>query len=426
MAAAGKPAAVSPNAPTGKTGWSRRNFAPVLFLEIEGKDASDLLRLCFKFSHKETMSKPAETTWEFRNDNRKLLDDPRLFPNRRWRFRFGFFDDMSPIIEGSIKEVAPEYADKRTVKIVLSDGSAGLGSTSSQKNWGTITSSDIAKQIARKHGLKAIVEESKDKPKKAFIQPGSVNDLQYLRDLAAMIDFELFVAGSPPVLYYRKKPYDAPPHRELIYYDDPTQFYYVKNFKPKIDTKGSQGASGASGTDKGKGAGKDAKNKDTGKDPALSKKVVSIVGDDGGATTIPASRQNDKGITKPSPGGGGGGIAAAARSQQLDKVNEATSDHPLTPSIERGKMYLWSGIEKQLSGRWYCHEVSHEISGTGASTKATWKRNSQGAGGPGDKDAKNKNKKDAKDAGKGAPAVSVIGDTGSATYLPAGATKGSK
>lgn len=427
--APGPTKATAPNAKAGKGGWSRRNYAPVLYLFIEGKDASDLLKYCTKFTYKRSQDKAAETTFEFRNDNRKLLDDPRLFPNRKWQFRFGFYDDMSPIHSGVIRAVAPEYADKRTVKITVVDATAIVGANSSQKNWGTITSTEIARAIAKKHNLGFSGDDSKDKPKKAFIQPGNTNDIQYLRDLAAEIAFEVFVAGTPQVLYYRKKPYDAAPRATLTYYDDPTEFSYVKNFKPKIDMKGVSGASGVSGATTGPGGAAGAKKK-AGKEADLAKTVVDINGGTGQATAYvpPPSRDANKGVTKPTPNGGGsGGLAAAARSQQLDKVNEADSDHPLTAAIEPGNSYEWRGIEKQLNGKWYCNEITCEISGTGASTKATWKRNSSNGKGAGS--GNGANNKDPKKAGGDGPAtvVDVNGGTGQSTaYTKADPPKGKK
>lgn len=407
--------------------WSRRNFAPVLFLWIDGKDASDLLRITTSFSHKMSTSKAAETTFTMRNDKRKLLDDPRTFPNKIWKFRYGFFGDISKITTGILRGLDSKYRDKRIVTFTLYDASLNLSQASSGKTWGNIPSSEVARRIAKAHGLEAVVDESGDKPKRALVQPANVNDMQYLRDLAADIDFEVFVDGSPQRLYYRKKPYDQKPHKVLTYYDDPTDQAYVIGFEPKVKSLGPLKTATAQANT---GSGKDGKSaaSQQGKGAALGG-YVTMDGDSGksavvappkptidiGDASLALAASSTAGIaaplvagvliaaapvsklkaqlTKPVPGGANAtSLAAAARSQQLDKANEASSDHPLTPSIVVGSTCVWAGIEKQINGKWYCHEGTDEISGTGASTKRSWKRNMKGKG---KENAKNQNSKEA-------------------------------
>ena len=160
-------------------GWSRRNFAPTVFLSIEGKTADDLLGKLISFSYKKTLDKAAETTMVFRNDERNLMSDKRFLANTNWSFRYGYFNDLSPIITGTIRNVQPVYADKRTVTVTLLDLSMRLSKSSEGKNWGRVESSTIARKIAAKYDLQAEVDPSKDRPAKDFIQPASVNDLQY-------------------------------------------------------------------------------------------------------------------------------------------------------------------------------------------------------------------------------------------------------
>ncbi len=414
--------------------WSRRNFAPVLFLSIDGQDCSDLLRITTSFNYKATTAKGAETKWVMRNDDRRLLDDPRTFTNKVWKFRFGFFNDLSPIITGIVREVSPVYADKRVVTFTLYDASLNISQGSGAKSWGSITSSEIARRIAKANNMEPVVDESNDRPKKAFVQPASVNDLQYLRDLAAEIDFEVFVDGTPPRLYYRRKPYEQQPHRTLIYYDDPSEFAYVKSFSPKVKNLGPL-STNVSKANSGKGDkkddGKNAKSTQ-GKDAALAG-YVAIDGDSGksshvqgktaidigdqavamlgasaagiagpavGATLLavkPVSQAREA-VTKAAPSGANAtALAASARSQILDQSNEASSDHPLTASLIFGRVYVWAGLEKQINGRWYAEEVTCQISGSGASTSVGWKRNAKGTG---TTKATKQNTQDSKEADK--------------------------
>lgn len=393
---------------SGAVRFSRRNFAPALYLYVDGQPANDLLRQCVSFNYKKAVDKAAETKFVFRNDDRKLLDDPRTFLNVTWRFRFGFFYDMSPIIEAAVREVAPVYEDKRIVTITLYDSSLGLGLQSSAQNWGVKRSSDIARELAAKHGMQFDGTPSEDKPTKAFVQPGNVSDMQFLRDLAAMIDYEVYVDGSPPTLYYKPKDYSQGPAGTLTYYDDPTDTAYVKSFKPKVKGLGpiSSGVASSDG---------DKKTKENhGKDAALANKETPFYqfyvdkhdktqvtrrndqGGPGGAAALAAAAAKNA-LMRGAPSGSDVRLLADAnRRQMLDSCNEASSDHPLTPSITTGSVYEWRGIEKQLAGKWYCTEVTCSITGSSASTSVDWKRNTTGGGGGVDANAKNN--KDSADA----------------------------
>ncbi len=424
--------------------WSRRNFAPVLFLSINGQDASDLLRRTTSFTHKGSTKKMAETTWVMNNFDRKLLSDPRTFPNTRWQFRFGFFNDLSPIITGIIREVKPTYADSCTVTFSLFDVSSLVSQGSGARNWGRIPSSEIAKKIAKANDMEAVVDDSRDIPAKSFIQPANINDLQYLRDLAADIDFEVFVDETPPRLYYRKKPYDQQPQNVLTYFDDHSEFSYVKSFSPKVKSMGPPNT-GVSKANSGKGAAGKKASSSQGKDSALAG-YLSLDGDTGKGTRVPAKTTIDVGdaaaalavgaaagaaggvvgtailaakpvsrsrelVSKMAPSGANvAGLAAAARSQLLDQANEANSDHPLTPSIIWGKLYEWRGLDQQLNGKWYADEVTYTINATSSGTQVTWKRNAKGTG----KDKnKKQNKKDAADSNKpGKTTIVIDGDSG--------------
>lgn len=369
----------------GVAGWSRRNNSPVLMLSINGQPANDLLRITISFSHKRHLGKSAETKFVFRNDSRTLLEDPRLLPNTPWQYRYGFFNDLSPVVLGLIREVAPVYEAKDTVTVTLYDSLLTAATKSSAKNWGLVQSSDIATAIAQKYSFIPAVDPSNDIPKKCWIQPNNINDVRYLRDLAALIDFEVFVLGNPPTLYYRKKQYSAAPVAVLTVRDDPSEYSYVKSFRPKVKSLGPVQA-GVASTDHEKGLGV----KNATDDPSVVIGMPGLSGQNNltGApinqpytyvaptpppksdTSTPAPSQLD---TK--------ALSGIARQQMLDKCNEAHSEHPLTASIIPGCIYTWAGVEKQLSGKWYCVEEDSKITGTTSSTSCQWKRNAMGKGG---------------------------------------------
>lgn len=344
--------------------WSRNNRTPVLYASVRGVEVPEIRGLLTSFKIKFSVQKSAEATLTFRNDDLQLLDDSRFFPNTPWSIRFGFLEDLSPNLAMVVRNFEPKMADARTVTVTLFDGSTAMAQNSSQKNWGAVPSSTVARLIAKKYGLEAEVTDSKDAPKKAIIQPGDVTDIHLLRSLAADIGYEVFVTQAR--LIYRPRPDGEPSERVLIYRDDPTARGYVLSFSPKLKSLGAVTKSGAAAASMDKGKADASKN---------ANEKVQIDGETGG-TSIVAPTQAKEGTTTPAAGNAAG-IAAAARQQMLDKANEASSEHPLTPSLLVGKNYEWRGVGKQLSGKWYLNEVNHEIRGDGSKTTCEWKRNMQ-------------------------------------------------
>jgi len=395
--------------------YSWRNFAPMLYLYIDDKPADDLLAVLTSFSYKASSTKAAETQFVFKNSSRRLMDDRRLYPNVTWKFRFGYFNDMSSIITAVIRNVEPEYNDKQMVTISLFDLSLQLAGKSTGKNWGKLTSSDIARRIARQAGMEAIVEDTKDGGKKDFIQPKSVSDLQFLRDLAADLDYEMYVDGSPPILYFVRKRFDSAPQRKLVYYDNPNEFSYVKEFKPTLKSLGPIQSGAASPTA--------SAATDKSKDPSLGAKVPQFMvvknAETGAAYVVP--KKTDA-ITKAAPSGADTkSLVNAAHSQMLDKANEASSTHPLTPSLRVANIYEWDGVEKQLNGKWYLKEATYTIDGSGHGTTCTWSRNANN--GQAGKNADNKNNKGVGGNPNGKPIIVANAETGSKTVILPGASK---
>lgn len=378
--------------------YSWRNYAPVLFLYVQGKPADDLLGLCTGFSFSKSVNRAAETRFSFVNPTRKLLEDPRLLPNQKWEFRFGFFNDLSPIHTAIIREVAPEYGSTCNVNVTLYDYSLNMSTRSKGKNWGRVKASEIATRIARSYGMQAVVDDPKSMPAKAYVQPSSVSDIQFLRDIAADLDFEVYVEGTPPILFFRKKDYGKAPRRKLIYRDDPTEYAYVKGFFPRVRSLGPA-STGVSSTKGGDGEGDESEDGEDGgsfadallrlvgvdKKPATVKSEpidtweVAVTPSNGGSgaliEVVPASRGGGKPLSVEAASDvNARKLAAVARQQMLDRANEASSSHPLSPSLRCGFTYEWDGLDPQLNGTWYAQEERHEIGPNGSSTNISWKR----------------------------------------------------
>jgi len=401
--------------------WDRKDYAPFVGIHIKGALADDLMGALKSFQHKAETKKASETTLVFRNDRMELASDPRFLANTVWQVRYGFPNRMSPIITGIIRQVEPIYAAERTIKVVLMDHTINLAKSSSSRNWGRISSAEIAEKIGEKHGLRVFAAPSNDIPKKAHIQPGTVNDLQYLRDLAAEVNYEVFVQMDPLGLVYRPIPYDVTPEPlKLHYHNGPDDYSFVLSFKPKIKTLGPIKTGGSRASTKRVEKGKQTKistategakqylvtsngisgytegmkvtyyidqagnhvsvNQSTAAildssvenaKVAFGDKVVERV-TDYNWDMINKNQANAKNKAVPS-GGGATRAAATARRQMLEKSEGATSEHPLTALFQVGKMYTWTGLDKVFNRSWYCQSVTSTITGTSSKTTVEWK-----------------------------------------------------
>jgi hypothetical protein len=212
--------------------------------------------------------------------------------------------------------------------------------------------------------------------------------LKFLRELAALIDFEVFVDGNPPVLHYRRKAYDAAPVSVLTYADDPSEYSYVLSFKPRVKSLGPLSSGAASSGGSGSGTLVPASSAD--KNSSLGGYLVDLEARSGGLTVRPNVSDRPSLVKGGSSASNPALLAAASRQQMLDKVSEADSKHPLTSSLIARNTHEWAGLEKQLAGKWYITEAHHSIDGRGSSTGCQWKRNAAGAGTDKSKNPNNK------------------------------------
>lgn len=352
-----------------------------LVLSLNGEPQEDLLARLIQFDHYwRHGKKPSQVTFKFNNADRALSEDPRLFSNSVWQFRWGMLNDMSEIFSYVARGEDIDYSEDRVVGVTLFDQSSNTAKHSSAKNWGRVTSSKIAEQIAKAYGFEAEIVDSGDQ--RVFIQPGNITDFRFLKDMADAIGFEMFVAGTPPTLYYRPTQWDAAPSGLLVYERDPGDSAYVLSFSPEIKTLGPEKHT-ASKTNNESGKG------ETGADKPKGSKLAGADTDFGAVVVSGAGKLRSMAVRRLPPGLAQNGVttptttsaphkkvAAAARQNQLERANKARSSHPLTPSIVPGKTYTWGGLDGRLNGLWLADEVHASISASKAEVSVSWKRNS--------------------------------------------------
>lgn len=228
---------------------------PVVLIRVNGELSSDLMNRLVHFRYTDRIHKRDTCTMTIDNRDGRL----QLDPNSVWEVRWGRWGRLGPIRALTIKTITEVFdADIPAVGVELQatrgrTNVAGRGTMPSSemhrvriaKNWGKIPSSKIAKAIAKRHRLKAVVEDSEDVDDTPFLQSSNLSDYEYLNQLAHDIDFEFFIEGD--TLYYRPQPFDERPTHTLFHAPVRTDTYLL-SFTPEIKvSKVSVKASSASG-----------------------------------------------------------------------------------------------------------------------------------------------------------------------------------
>jgi phage protein D len=98
------------------------------------------------------------------------------------------------------------------------------------KNWGSVSSSEVARQIAVRHGLTADVVDSGDARRESRIQSANTTDYEMLSRLALRINYDFWVDNG--VLHFRPINTDASPMHRFVYFVDGGGI--LKSFQPTV------------------------------------------------------------------------------------------------------------------------------------------------------------------------------------------------
>jgi len=200
---------------------------PVVMIRVNGEPRPDLEERRIVFQYNDRVGKRDTAELVLADPGREISNGDLLQPDDIFEVTWGYPDNMSKVRTLRLKGWTPNYDEAfPTVKANLMVTSARQKlqgkrrvtephTTQKPKNWGKRESSDIAKRIARRHGLK-FKGDASDDIDVPFYQPGNVSDYEFLQQLADDIDFECFIEGD--TLYYRAKPYDERPRRVFYYY----------------------------------------------------------------------------------------------------------------------------------------------------------------------------------------------------------------
>ena len=188
-------------------------FAPAFLVQIEGKELSkDITQLITHFVYEDCDDKDdlLEITLEGTVD---LVDNPLLQEGNIIKAKWGYIDEWSERKECILKE--PAYSFDNTVRITLKAYDAGskMKGRGSQKIWKNKTYSQIAREIAGKYHLKAVVSDTDDLVE---CEPqGNKSDFGFLDYLAEKIGYKFNIRNNE--LHFYKQDLNKKPKLVLTY-----------------------------------------------------------------------------------------------------------------------------------------------------------------------------------------------------------------
>jgi len=398
---------------------------PGVWIQIFGEPAMDLVAKIVEFKLTEGSLKKKEVNKleiTLADPMFELDDDDRLRSDVVWYVRYGYARDLSPPRKYTFKFYAPDYNAQgtHTKAITLHGGGHDLIRSKSARNWGRTQSSDIAIQIARRHGLDYEVDPSRDKTETPFLQPATMDDYGYLSTLATDIDFEFYIEDDCLVYRSRDSAYGKDPYERFVYGAPGT---ILLSFTPEVKTT-SAGNVKARAADTTAAKHKDVQPQKTDRtiggkhlgqrlvpttnkiDPssmapkktdtvdtlvreadALVKRgnQLKIDVETGKAFQVEAPKTPDaaaKTVTTPETNKAKvERIAEASKRGFLDESVKAKAAFIGTPRISRGRTFIFVLPERRLSGKWYVREATHTINDRGYTVSADLHKGALNEGG---------------------------------------------
>lgn len=332
-------------------------YSPRFYLALDGKSDEALSSRIISFSYTEREAKADELEFTLSNKDLSLQDDPRLATGTSITARWGYPNEVSDTKSLVITEVGLLFpAGVPTIAVSAQDERRELNKVSSSKNWGSVSSSDVAAQIALKYGYRLEAAASKDTRKEARVQPSGVTDVQYLKSLAEDLNWDFYIEGG--VLHFHEKRMTAAPDATYTYYTDRSGGLLKFDISLNLKKLTSTGAIGA--------------------DPQTGEVVAA----DADATSIGDSRNGEKAVllyTEPGLGVYGPVYSPSSESNQSvvdlhakarqSKIEEgaltAEAEFVGNPRIRSRSNLFLEGLGRTYSGLWRVAEASHLINPTG-------------------------------------------------------------
>jgi len=346
-----------------------RYHQPIVLVRVNNASADDLVERMGQIEIHEDERRATKVTisWTLANasDNDidgvadwegTLIDDERCQPGSVWQIRWGYLDNLSDLITVKVLYFEPDFPESghAKLKLYLTDRQVHINRDSNSRNWGRISSSEIAERIASRHGMEVNTEDSNDTRQRAYVQAATEPDIQFLQRLGARIRFLCYVENN--VLHYHRAEWETPAVVELTWYGgDP--YAILQSFRPTI---GENIARRLRSTNEGDSAesenGGDAQS-NLGTYIEVDTNDASVAKREDAARNEPTSEENESLRQRG---------AHAAQRKLLEAVREAQASCLGTPVLRRNTNVLVGGVGRDLSGMWHVKESTHTLTDQGA------------------------------------------------------------
>lgn len=327
----------------------------------------------------------------------------------RWIFRWGYPHDMSNPREMRLKFYEPDFPQDGAPVCLLTFMAAGaikLTQVKKASNWGLVTTSEIAKKLAKRYHLKSDVDDSNDKMPEPYMQPSNLSDWEYLHMLADEADFEVVIENG--ILFYKSRDTkrNEAPRVELVYGGDYMPSPLLR-FHPKISGKKGKVKVSSANTKSGKHAQSVASNATTSQKTSLGHlppqpahpidvdshpkgtvdREVSAMGETKKKTIFSAELETgvltglelkdsaDHSITSATTQDNKAKqLATSIKRSFLERAVEAEAECIGSPRFRAKINFSIQVPERRLSGLWYGHGAVHKIDSNGYNTRLDLKR----------------------------------------------------
>lgn len=310
-----------------------------------------------------------------RNPDMKYMNDRRFRFGMRFLFRFGYPGRLTSRKTMIVKGVIPTFGSgANTIELTAFDEGLDLAQRTKARNWGPLSSSDIAQKIASIFGLRAVVDDSQDGRKSDRIQPASVTFYEYLNTLADQIGFEFQVENG--TLFFTRMSMGEPQGRYTYH---GSGFTLLKGFRPNIDAARAPSTRHANTASHGRAA----ESHQTGAHPSDERAAQNqgrfrIGLEDLSTRLIPgdASGETAREVVRPTAETAAATRRAHARAEQTKiemAANTAAAEFVGDPTIMARSVIDIRGVDHEYVGAWKVTRTVHSLS-TEYTTSAQLKR----------------------------------------------------
>lgn len=207
-------------------------LAPRFLLTGEdGTSMSDVIDDITAMSYEDVAHGMDRVTFNVRNPDLKYANDARFLHGFRFRLKFGYFSSFTTERLVIVTGAAPTYPNGMPMITLTSyDQGRDLAMGTRPRNWGSITSSQIAQQIARDFGMNSDTDDSADGRRQSRVQPANMSPFEYLNRLSEHLGWDFYVDAN--TVHFHRMRTGAQAVAEYTYFKDGRGV--MKDFQPSV------------------------------------------------------------------------------------------------------------------------------------------------------------------------------------------------